>query len=211
MTNESEKNSGARTLTRRESDVPQFHAGARISSPFALLREMTDWMDQAFEGDFPIMRGERVWAPAVEVREQDSKLVVSADLPGIEQQDVKVEVDNNTLVIQGAQARAKRGTRRISPLGTFLRLVLSGDPAAGERQGGQRQGRFQERRAGGDGAARSGACPPAADSHRAGVRAGSAAGIAGIADTAEVVQYDCGRPPVERGHAPIDELASYRG
>ena len=79
--------------------------------PFALLREMTDWMDQTFEGDLPVGRAERAWAPAVEVRQQNGNIVVSADLPGIDQKDVKVEVDNNVLVIQGERKREQTEDR----------------------------------------------------------------------------------------------------
>jgi HSP20 family protein len=99
----------SRPLARRQNTneptaVRPFSAGAMLR-PFALLREMTDWMDQAFEGDLPVTRGERMWTPAVEVREAGNNLVVAADLPGIDPNDVKIEVDNNTLVIQGERKR----------------------------------------------------------------------------------------------------------
>jgi HSP20 family protein len=131
MATEVERNTGTRALAHRESDLPVFRTGGifrPFASPFALLREMTDWMDQAFESDFPITRGERLWAPAVEVREQDSVLKVSADLPGIEQKDVKVEVDNNTLVIQGERRREqneeREGMRRSERFyGSFYRAI----------------------------------------------------------------------------------------
>ena len=137
MANESERNTGTRTLTRRESDVPAYRSGANLFSPFALLREMTDWMDQAFEGggaDLPIRRGERIWVPAVEVREQDNQLKISADLPGIDQKDVKVEVDNNMLVLQGERKREqteeREGFRRSERFyGSFYRAIPLPDNA----------------------------------------------------------------------------------
>jgi HSP20 family protein len=129
MANVSERTT-TRPLARREpgSQPRPFETGS-IFSPFALLRDMTDWMDQVFEGgDAPIRRGERMWAPAVEVRERDSALVVSADLPGIDQKDVKVEVDNNMLVIQGERKREEEktegGFRRSERFyGTFYRAI----------------------------------------------------------------------------------------
>jgi HSP20 family protein len=90
---------------------------------------MTDWMDQTFEGgDSPITRGERLWAPAVEVREKDNSLVVYADLPGINENEVKVEVDNNMLVIQGERKREqtdeREGVHRSERFyGTFYRAI----------------------------------------------------------------------------------------
>jgi HSP20 family protein len=131
MATDVERNTATRTPARREPDVPVFRTGGifrPFASPFALLREMTDFMDQAFEGDFPISRGERAWAPAVEVREQDSQIKICADLPGIEQKDVKVEVDNNTLVIQGERKREEKeereGFRRSERFyGSFYRAI----------------------------------------------------------------------------------------
>ncbi|MGH9557828.1 MAG: Hsp20/alpha crystallin family protein [Bryobacteraceae bacterium] len=130
MANESERERGSRAIARRETELPAFRplGGGAFLSPFALLREMTDWMDQAFEGDLPLAKGERLWSPAVEVRERDSKLVVCADLPGVEQKDLKVEVDNNTLVIQGErkreQTQEREGFRRSErTYGTFYRAI----------------------------------------------------------------------------------------
>ena len=119
-----------RTLSRRESGQPMARpqSGAFLS-PFSLLRDMTDWMDQVFEGsDLPITRGERVWSPAVEVRERDNNIVVSADLPGIDPKDVKVEVDNNMLLIQGERKREqteeREGFRRTERVyGNFFRAI----------------------------------------------------------------------------------------
>ncbi len=76
-------------------------------SPFALLREMTDFMDQTFGrtgGSSQQSRGQgggQSWLPAMEVREKDGSLLVCADLPGIDKNDVKVEIDNDMLVIEG--------------------------------------------------------------------------------------------------------------
>lgn len=132
MATELERNQATRPLARRESDTPYFRPDLRPASgilrPFALLREMTDWMDQALEGDFPIARGERGWAPAVELREQDGRILVSADLPGIDQKDVKVEVENNILTIQGERKREhteeREGVRRSERFyGSFYRAI----------------------------------------------------------------------------------------
>ena len=111
MANELERNQASRAAVRRDSDFPYFRQPAGMLRPFALLREMTDWMDQTFEGDLPVGRAEQAWAPAVEVRQQNGNIVVSADLPGIDQKDVKVEVDNNVLVIQGERKREQTEDR----------------------------------------------------------------------------------------------------
>jgi HSP20 family protein len=42
-----------------------------------------------------------VWSPAIEVREEDGKLRVHAELAGLKPEDVKVEALEHALVIQG--------------------------------------------------------------------------------------------------------------
>ena len=131
MANVSER-TGTQTPARREqsgTSIRPFEGGT-LFSPFALLREVTDWMDQVFEGgDMPVRRGgERMWAPAIELRERDNNLVVVADLPGIDQNDVKVEIDNSMLVIQGERKREvqeeRGGIRRSERVyGTFYRAI----------------------------------------------------------------------------------------
>lgn len=73
-------------------------------SPFSLMRRFSEEMDRMFSGR-GILRGSGSealqWSPAVEVRERDGKLEVVADLPGIKEGDVKVEVNDEGLVIQG--------------------------------------------------------------------------------------------------------------
>lgn len=122
----------SRSISRRQdsnqtSMVRPFPLGTMLR-PFALLREMTEWMDQAFEGDLPINRGERMWIPVVEVKERGNNMVVSADLPGIDANDVKIEIDNNTLVIQGERKREEtregEGFRRTERIyGSFFRAI----------------------------------------------------------------------------------------
>lgn len=73
-------------------------------SPFSLMHRFTDEMDRMFSG-LGARRGlggePGQWAPAVEVREHEGKLEVIADLPGIKENDVKVEVTDEGLVVQG--------------------------------------------------------------------------------------------------------------
>jgi HSP20 family protein len=45
--------------------------------------------------------GDIVWAPAVEVSEREGNYVVRAELPGLKPEDVKLEIENDALVLQG--------------------------------------------------------------------------------------------------------------
>jgi HSP20 family protein len=68
------------------------------------------------------------WTPPVEVAFRDNKLEVSAELPGVSDKDVKVEVNNDNLIIQGErkyehedkEGKVRRSERRY---GQFYRAI----------------------------------------------------------------------------------------
>ncbi len=101
------------------------------TSPFALMRHFTDEMDRLFEGQGG-WRGNRrdvtQWAPAIEVKEQNGRLEVVAELPGIKENEVKVEVTDEGLVIQGERQREHEEKhegyyRSERSYGSFYRLI----------------------------------------------------------------------------------------
>ena len=69
-----------------------------------------------------------IWAPAVEVDYKNGNLVVSAELPGLSENDVDVQVVNDTLVIQGEKRDEREedegGVRRTEiRYGQFYRAI----------------------------------------------------------------------------------------
>jgi len=69
-------------------------------SPFALMREFTNEMDNIFKGITP--KAEAEWfAPLVDVKLADGNMIVTADLPGLKKEEVKIEVTDTALVIEG--------------------------------------------------------------------------------------------------------------
>ncbi len=55
-----------------------------------------------FGGDGMARWGEDgAWAPAVDIEETDDSYIVSCDVPGLTQQDLKVSIENNILTIHG--------------------------------------------------------------------------------------------------------------
>jgi len=99
------------------------------ANPFGLMRRLSEEMDRWFEAGQPGGRSEMSrWAPAVEVTEHDGKLEVVADLPGINESDVKVEVTDEGLAIQGERKREReekgeRYYRSERSYGQFYRLI----------------------------------------------------------------------------------------
>ncbi|HUK42761.1 MAG TPA: Hsp20/alpha crystallin family protein [Candidatus Acidoferrales bacterium] len=43
----------------------------------------------------------RPWAPAVDIFETDNELVLKADIPGLDQKDIDIQIENGTLSIKG--------------------------------------------------------------------------------------------------------------
>jgi HSP20 family protein len=126
---------GAR-MARRGAYAPSMFAlspGAVLSmSPFELMRRFTDELDRAFES-LGIARGVgageiRMWTPSVEVFERDNNLVVRAELPGLDKDDVRVELTDDGLVIEGERRREREerlegGYRSEIEYGRFYRMI----------------------------------------------------------------------------------------
>ena len=54
---------------------------------------------------------EMIWAPAIDVQEEEDKFVVKVELPGVNEEDVNVSVAGDTLTIEGekkAESEVKR-------------------------------------------------------------------------------------------------------
>src|SRR4051812_31591134 len=74
-------------------------------SPFTLMRRLTEDMDRMFGGYGMGGRqnqGQEMgsFMPPVEVREENGNLIVSAELPGMNREDVNVQIENDALIIQ---------------------------------------------------------------------------------------------------------------
>jgi len=86
-----------------------------VRDPFALMREMTSEFDRMFgESARPFFRwpslrrratAEIGWCPEIDVFEKDNRLVTKIDLPGMNKEDVKVEVTDGQLAIFGERKR----------------------------------------------------------------------------------------------------------
>ena len=73
--------------------------------PFADFAQVRQRIDRMFED---MTDGEQVATRAkVDLIEQDDKLIVRADMPGIKPEDIKVEVSDDMLTIRGEHEEAK--------------------------------------------------------------------------------------------------------
>lgn len=96
-------------------------------SPLGMMRRMTRELERA-AGGLGLMSGDAGWLPAVEVSESNGKLHVQAELPGLSPEEVRVEIDDNEIVIQGERRveheENRRGVRRTErEYGVFYRTI----------------------------------------------------------------------------------------
>jgi HSP20 family protein len=47
----------------------------------------------------------RTWAPVVDIYEKGDDLVICAEIPGLEQDDVEISIENSTLLLRGERKR----------------------------------------------------------------------------------------------------------
>jgi HSP20 family protein len=116
------------------------------TSPFRVLDRFAEEMDRVFS-DFGFGRGwisprfgalrsagrsagtdMQTWAPDVDVFQRDNELVARADLPGLTKDDVKVEVTDDAVIIQGERKREheeeREGVYRAErSYGVFYRVI----------------------------------------------------------------------------------------
>ena len=79
----------------------------------------------------------RVWSPTVDVFEDAGAIVIKADLPGVKQEDIDIEMNGDTLTIRGErkfedEARRDNYVRVERQYGAFQRAFTIGTPVEPE-------------------------------------------------------------------------------
>ena len=115
---------------REEHRLGRREPFASTGSPFQMLERFADEMDRVFD-DFGLGRswftpqwghgwtrstpmrpaGENLWAPEVEMYQRNHELIVRADLPGLKKEDVKVDVTDSAVTIQGDRRQEEQSER----------------------------------------------------------------------------------------------------
>ena len=67
----------------------------------SLQSEMNRLFNTAFDTSGPGNGGARRWAPAMDLLETDDHFVLRADLPGMTESDVNIELEDNLLTVSG--------------------------------------------------------------------------------------------------------------
>jgi HSP20 family protein len=83
----------------------------RRGDVFSELSRMQEEMNRYFDDFFGEQRrglAEGAWLPAVDVSETDSEMVVRAELPGMTQDDIEVNLQDNVLTLKGEKKQEKK-------------------------------------------------------------------------------------------------------
>lgn len=133
--------------SREQRGIARRETGYDVGNPFRTLERFADEMDRLFD-DFGFGRalGPRVssraalspwqslssewqtFTPDVEVFHRDNELVIRADLPGLSRDDIKVDVTEDRVTIQGERKRGHEEKREgfyrsERAYGSFSRIV----------------------------------------------------------------------------------------
>ena len=127
---------------RRRGSAPVFLLRLRdflTTSPFDLMRRFSENMDWFFESwSISVMT---VWSPSIAISETDEHVKVRAELPGLNENDVRVELTQDELTISGERKREAGGSaRRELLVRTVLPLVQAGDSDSRRGTSGERHG-----------------------------------------------------------------------
>lgn len=81
--------------------------------PFGELRSLQNEMNRLFSSSFSrggegdqIMRG--AWNPSVDIFENQNQIVLEAELPGMNPEDVEISIENNVLTLRGEHKFEKK-------------------------------------------------------------------------------------------------------
>lgn len=107
--------------------------GGRLAArdPFSLARELLTW------DPFFTARPVSAFSPAFEVKETNNAFVLKADVPGVEEKDLDINVHNNVLTVSGSRQAEERKEGESYALyerqyGSFSRSFALPDLADGE-------------------------------------------------------------------------------
>ena len=109
-------------------------------SPYRRIARMRDAMDRMVEENFPSTEvNEREMVLAVDVKSDDEAYLISALVPGVEAEEINVEILNNTVTIRGEfknqQSEDDKYLLCELPSGRFSRVItlpVTLDPSKAE-------------------------------------------------------------------------------
>jgi HSP20 family protein len=100
----------------------------REANPFAFLQQENDRLFDGFSRNFPAFTAAGRTLPSMDVSETDKAIEITAELPGLEQKDVELNLTDNLLTIRGEKKNEREEKNKDYHLversfGSFARSV----------------------------------------------------------------------------------------
>ena len=76
-------------------------------NPFEEIRRMQDYMEKMFSS-FPMLDnrfGNEVLSPSADVVEEDDKVIVTTDLPGVDRENIELSIRDNSLIFNAERGK----------------------------------------------------------------------------------------------------------
>lgn len=67
----------------------------------SMQEQMNRLLDMAWNRETGEELQEGIWQPAVDIFEDEDRVVIKAELPGIDQKDIEVKIEESTLILKG--------------------------------------------------------------------------------------------------------------
>lgn len=121
-----------KSMTLYDRDFPAF----RLTSDDLLAHDPFELMDRLFAGE-PLVGSNRM--PAVDVKEEESRYLIEAELPGLSEKDVKLELKDGVLELstekkeEQKEEKDQRWIRRERREYAFRRSFVLPEDADGEK------------------------------------------------------------------------------
>ncbi len=107
--------------------------------PWNRLNQLTREMERVFDrravdADESTQSATADWVPAVDIKEEENRFLVVADIPGVDPSDIEITMDNGLLTIRGERSsentEEQEGFKRVErSRGTFYRRFALPDTA----------------------------------------------------------------------------------
>jgi len=97
------------------------------SNPFSALQQEIDRLFDGFSRNFPGFPAREVM-PSMDLSETDKEIEITAELPGLEEKDIQLNVADNVLTIRGEKKNEREETKKDYHLversyGSFTRAI----------------------------------------------------------------------------------------
>lgn len=140
----------SRNNLQRQSSSPstmQRYSADPFGSQLRTFRRLSDEMDRFFDrafGNFGLSRrgssmsNADFWAPRIEAFQKDNQFIVRAELPGLKKEDVRVNVTDDSITIEGERKHDFEGDRdgvfhSEHSYGSFYREIPLPEGAIGDK------------------------------------------------------------------------------